>query len=119
MENLPTYYTTLFNAVTDALEALDHQNVGQARELLLRGQQTAEEQYIEAEKQAGGFLPGKSRGRGSFFSSAVFFCPRRSEIVRNGQKLSETVKNGHIILFNPLRPPGCQRGNPGHFLPAL
>lgn len=52
MENksLPSYYTILFNAVTDAIQALDRQDFGQARALLVQGQQQAEDAYIaEAE----------------------------------------------------------------------
>lgn len=52
MENksLPRYYTILFNAVTDAIAALDRQDFGQARALLVQGQQQAEDAYIaEAE----------------------------------------------------------------------
>ena len=48
MENLPSYYSGLFNAVTDALKALDQQNYGLARELLIRAQQQAEEDYLSA-----------------------------------------------------------------------
>ena len=44
---LPKYYTTLFNGVTDALAALEQQNYGAAREILVRAQQSAEEAYIE------------------------------------------------------------------------
>lgn len=39
-------YTKLFNAVTDAVEALEQQNFGQAREILIRAQQQTEEAYI-------------------------------------------------------------------------
>ena len=49
MEELPVYYTILFNAVTDAIAALDHQDFGQARALLVRGQQQAEAAYTETE----------------------------------------------------------------------
>ena len=54
MENksLPSYYTILFNAVTDAIQALDRQDFGQARALLVQGQQQAEDAYI-AEAEAG------------------------------------------------------------------
>lgn len=48
MEELPNYYTILFNAVTDAIAALDRQNFGQARTLLIQGQQQAEAAYTEA-----------------------------------------------------------------------
>lgn len=42
MKTIPKYYTTLFNAVTDALRELDKQNLGNARELLTHGQLQAE-----------------------------------------------------------------------------
>ena len=47
-ENLPKYYTILFNGITDALEALDCQDFGRARAILVQSQQEAEEAYIEA-----------------------------------------------------------------------
>ena len=48
---LPKYYTVLFNRVTDAIAALDAQNYGTARELLVRAQQEAEQRYIETEEK--------------------------------------------------------------------
>ena len=42
---LPKYYTVLFNRVTDAIAALDAQNYGTARELLVRAQQEAEDLF--------------------------------------------------------------------------
>ena len=39
-------YCILFNAVTDALRAMEQENFGQARELLVQAQQTCEERYI-------------------------------------------------------------------------
>ena len=48
MENFPAYYTILFNGVTDAIVALDRQELDQAREILVRSQQEAEEAYISA-----------------------------------------------------------------------
>ncbi len=50
MSNLPSYYTILFNAVTNALAALDMQNFGEAKALLIKGQQDAEEMYLNGEK---------------------------------------------------------------------
>ena len=44
-------YTHLFNAVTDSLEAMDAQNFGQARELLIAAQQRCEEIYMDAEEK--------------------------------------------------------------------
>ena len=40
-------YLFLFNQITDALDALDAQNYGQAGEILRSAQQQAEEQYIQ------------------------------------------------------------------------
>ncbi len=47
MDQLPSYYTHLFNAVTDALLALEQQNYGKAKELLIEAQQTSEELWLE------------------------------------------------------------------------
>lgn len=44
---LPKYYTVLFHAVEDALEALEEQNFGLAKELLILGQQHAEELFLK------------------------------------------------------------------------
>ena len=45
-------YYKLFNAYTDILKALDAQNYGQAKALLIAAQREAEELYINAEKDA-------------------------------------------------------------------
>ncbi len=52
MENksLPRYYTILFNAVTDAIQALDRQDFGQARALLVQGRRRG---CLHAEAEAG------------------------------------------------------------------
>ena len=42
-------YHLLFNAITDALEQMESQNCGDAKELLVAAQQKAEEIYITAE----------------------------------------------------------------------
>ena len=42
-------YHLLFNAITDALEHMESQNYGDAKELLVAAQQKAEEIYITAE----------------------------------------------------------------------
>nr|WP_325294322.1 hypothetical protein [uncultured Oscillibacter sp.] len=42
MKTVPKYYTTLFNAVTDALKELDQQNYGNLKDLLVHGQLQAE-----------------------------------------------------------------------------
>jgi phosphate uptake regulator len=41
-------YYKLFNAITDALNALEQDDTEKAREVLITAQQTAEELYIEA-----------------------------------------------------------------------
>ncbi|MEA4955937.1 MAG: hypothetical protein VB096_10590 [Pseudoflavonifractor sp.] len=43
-------YFTLFNSLTDALEALEIKNYGRAKEILQKAQQNAEEQYLEQEE---------------------------------------------------------------------
>ncbi len=50
MSVLPNYYSLLFNAVTDALEQLDRQNIISARDILIRAQQDAEEAYLSEEE---------------------------------------------------------------------
>ena len=48
---MPDYqklYTLLFNACTDAVEAMEQMNFGAAKTILIRAQQQAEEQYISA-----------------------------------------------------------------------
>ena len=42
-------YTTLFNAMTDAIENIEKLNFGEAKELLIQAQQKTEELYIDAE----------------------------------------------------------------------
>jgi len=51
MQDYQKLYTMLFNALTDAVEQLDRQNFGAARELLIRAQQSAEEAYIAADQE--------------------------------------------------------------------
>ena len=43
-------YLHLFNAITDAIEALKAQNYGMAEEILKHAQQETEEIYMEAEE---------------------------------------------------------------------
>ena len=45
-------YYQLFNAITDALEALAQKNYGQAEELLKTAQQASEEFYLEQDEKA-------------------------------------------------------------------
>ena len=42
-------YHLLFNAITDALEKIEGQNYGDAKDLLIAAQQKAEDIYITAE----------------------------------------------------------------------
>ena len=51
---MPDYqkmYTTMFNAATDALNALERLNIGQAEELLRRAQIDAAKTYLEDEEK--------------------------------------------------------------------
>ena len=45
-----TMYYTLFNAVTDALNAMEQQNYGQARALLVAAQQQSEEIFMDSDE---------------------------------------------------------------------
>ena len=49
MTDYQKMYTTLFNAVTDALEKMEVQNYSDAKELLISAQQKTEEIYITAQ----------------------------------------------------------------------
>ena len=43
-------YSLLFNAATDALEAMELQNIGTAKEILRKAQQEAEKVYLSEEE---------------------------------------------------------------------
>ena len=50
---MPDYqkmYTMLFNAVTDAIESIQHRNPAVAEKILIQVQQKTEELYIRAEE---------------------------------------------------------------------
>ena len=49
MTDYQKMYTTLFNAITDALEQMEKQNYGTAKDVLIAAQQQAEDIYITAE----------------------------------------------------------------------
>jgi len=49
MTDYQKMYTTLFNAITDALEQMEKLNYGSAKDLLITAQQQAEEIYMSAE----------------------------------------------------------------------
>ena len=49
MEEYKKMYLLLFNAITDALEQMEKQNYGTAKDLLITAQQKAEEIYMPAE----------------------------------------------------------------------
>ena len=49
MANYEKMYSLLFNAITDALEKLEKQNLGDAKDILISAQQKAEDLYITAE----------------------------------------------------------------------
>ena len=50
MTDYKTMYLHLFNRVTDAVNALEAMNFGQAKALLVCAQQEAEERYLEQGK---------------------------------------------------------------------
>ena len=45
-------YHLLFNAITDALEAMEAWNLGEAKRILMEAQQRAEEGYLEREEES-------------------------------------------------------------------
>ncbi len=49
MADYDKMYSLLFNAITDALEQIEKQNFGSAKDLLIAAQQKAEGLYITAE----------------------------------------------------------------------
>jgi len=49
MTDYQPLYTTLFNAITDALRQMDAQNYGVARDLLIRAQQKTEAYYMDSD----------------------------------------------------------------------
>ena len=51
MDTLPRCYTHLFARVSDAIEALERQNFGEAKDILIRAQQEAEELYLSEDER--------------------------------------------------------------------
>ena len=49
MEEYKKMYLLLFSAITDALEQMEKQNYGTAKDLLITAHQKAEEIYMSAE----------------------------------------------------------------------
>ncbi len=47
-EDFPKYYTTLFNAATNAVRELDAGHPCKAKALLIQGQQAAEDAFLSA-----------------------------------------------------------------------
>ena len=45
-------YHLLFNAITDALEAMEAWNLGEAKRILIEAQQRTEEAYLEREEES-------------------------------------------------------------------
>ena len=54
MENYQKMYSTLFNAITDALAQIEKQNYGDAKSKLIAAQQKEEEMYITAHNRNSG-----------------------------------------------------------------
>ena len=51
MPDYKTMYLHLFNHVSDAVNALESMNLGQAKEILIHAQQESEELYVDASEQ--------------------------------------------------------------------
>ena len=49
MENYQKMYSTLFNAITDALAQIENQNYGDAKSTRIKTKKKAEEMYITAQ----------------------------------------------------------------------
>ena len=49
MNDIPEYYTILFRAVEQAIEALEMQNYGSAKQILIDGERSAEEAFLAAD----------------------------------------------------------------------
>ncbi len=50
MSDYQKMYTMLFNAITDAIESIQHHNAAMAEKILIQAQQKTEELYISAEE---------------------------------------------------------------------
>ena len=46
MNEIPEYYAILFRAAEQAIQALDAQNYGLAKQILISGEQAAENAYL-------------------------------------------------------------------------
>ncbi len=46
MNEIPEYYTILFHAAEQAIRALEQQNYGLAKQLLIDGERAAEEAFV-------------------------------------------------------------------------
>ena len=51
MPDYKTMYLHLFNRVSDAVNALEAMNLGQAKEIQIHAQQESEELYVDASEQ--------------------------------------------------------------------
>ena len=50
MNEIPEYYTILFRAVEQAIQALDAQNYGSAKKILIDGELAAEESFVASDE---------------------------------------------------------------------
>jgi hypothetical protein len=85
MDTSPSFYTILFNAVTDAIAALDRQDFGQARTLLIQGQQQGRQRTRRRPNHKW------EQGRG--------FCPAPEAL---STAISPPAKS-HSIIFRGMR----------------
>ena len=46
MDEIPEYYTILFHAAEQAIQSLEQQNYGLAKQILVDGERSAEEAFV-------------------------------------------------------------------------
>ena len=93
-------YSTLFNAITDALWLLENKNSAEAIALLKQAQQSTEEQYIEAE---GGAPPQRWNNRstrpGAGCGPHVSTVPGHGSASENRGEYIPAPRAGTVRLF--------------------
>ncbi len=79
-------YTTLFNAITDALSQIETQNYGDAKETLISAQQKAEEIYITAQNR-GRFFQKRGERSNAAPARSLPPCYRHSRLTGKARLL--------------------------------
>lgn len=57
MNEIPEYYTILFQAAEQAIQALEQQNYGLAKQILIDGEQAARKRLSQRMNKRGGVIP--------------------------------------------------------------